>query len=92
LLNDGTTLTPQLRAHWRHQFLDIEDVTTATLADGTAGPFQVQGPSFGDDTVYVGPGLLWQISHTANVFATYDFQVSERHTSHGGSAGFHWIW
>lgn len=88
-LDNGTTLTPQLRAHWRHQFLDVASTTTSTFA---AGPITVPGASFGDDTVYIGPGLFWHISPDANFFFSYDAQISESHVAHGGSGGFHYVW
>jgi uncharacterized protein with beta-barrel porin domain len=83
----GTTLVPEFRAGWAHEFLDPSQTLTAQLAGTAASPFTVVGTSFGHDSALVGIGVSHEFPPGASFFMDYDGKFTGGFNQNVGSVG-----
>ncbi len=78
---DGTTLRPELRARWSHEFGDTDTVVDASFASAGGGAFQVSSGDLGRDAALLGAGLEAQLGPQLTLGAAYDVQLQEGYSA-----------
>jgi uncharacterized protein YhjY with autotransporter beta-barrel domain len=85
---DKTTLLPELRLGWRHEFLDDNQTIGARMASGAGGVFEVQSPSLGRDSLSLVAGVSTRCARNVSVGVYYDGELAgENNSSHAVSGG-----
>ena len=82
-------LTPELRAHWMHEYLDA---TTSVIITAAGPPGTSTGVSLGRDWAMLGGGFTLNIGGDVSLFANYDLQLNNRTALHLTSGGAQWEW
>ncbi|MBC8872033.1 MAG: autotransporter outer membrane beta-barrel domain-containing protein [Planctomycetes bacterium] len=82
-------LTPELRAHWMHEYLDD---TTSVIITAAGPPATSTGVSLGRDWGMLGGGFTLNIGGDVSLFANYDLQLNNRTALHLASGGAQWEW
>jgi outer membrane autotransporter protein len=81
-----TTVTPQIRAQWKHEYLDTARGIAASFLPG--GSFTVYGPETGRDSLLLDVGATVQLTQTVGVFLYYNGDIGgENYTSHAVNGG-----
>lgn len=89
---DGFKVTPELRAAWRHEFMDVKQTLSAAFIGAPNVPFAVRGTQAGRDTAVLGAGLTAPLSDTLVVYADYEAQLSQTHEAHAVTIGLRMTW
>jgi outer membrane autotransporter protein len=82
-----TVLRPELRAFWRHEYLDDRQQIGAAFVAAPGSNFTALGSTFGRDTGIVGVGLTATMSPSLDLFVDYDAQFSSDITSNAIQGG-----
>lgn len=69
------SLLPEIRASWRHEFLDTEEDFDVELALPGAVPYTSTVASTGDDSAVVGAGLTIMLGEVSTLSFDYDVQL-----------------
>ncbi len=86
-----TTLLPEIRLGWRHEFLDANQTIGARMASGAGGVFEVEGPSLGRDSLSLVVGMSTHCSQNVSIGVYYDGELaSDSSSSHAVSGGINW--
>ncbi len=81
-----TTLTPQVRAQWQHEYLDASRGIGASFLPG--GSFTVYGPEMGRDSLLLDVGTTVQLTRTVGVYLFYTGDLGgTNYTSHAVNGG-----
>jgi outer membrane autotransporter protein len=82
-IDDETSMVPELRAMWLHEFGDTDRIVRGRL-DGavTGGDFRVRGAESPRDSALLGLGWSATIGDAVRVFADYDAIVDSRRLEH----------
>ncbi|MBM4088959.1 MAG: autotransporter outer membrane beta-barrel domain-containing protein [Planctomycetes bacterium] len=81
-------VTPELRAHWMHEYLDCK--TSVAMTAVAAAPSISTGVNMGRDWAVLGAGLNLELGCDVCLFAAYDLQLNERATYHVACCGMQW--
>ena len=85
-LGKTTTLTPQIRAQWQHEYLDTARGIGASFLPG--GSFTVYGPNMGRDSLLLDVGTSMQLTQTVGIYAFYTGNLAgKNYTSHAINGG-----
>ena len=88
-LGKTTTLTPQLRAQWQHEYLDTARGIGASFLPG--GAFTVYGPAIGRDSLLLDVGASMQLTQTVGIYSFYTGNLGgKNYTSHAINGGVQW--
>jgi len=87
----GRVLAPELRAFWRHEFLD-EALVGASFVGAPGGSFVVAGADLGRDAAALGGGCTTYISDRLSLLASYDVHVNSTQVAHVGTGGLQFLW
>ena len=68
-------LTPEVRAGWRHEFMNPDMALDSQFANGAGGVFSVRGPALGKDSAVLGVGLSAQWTDDLATFINYDTEL-----------------
>ena len=88
----GRTLVPEVRAGWRHEFLNQDLVTNGRFTAGLGTPFGVATNGPGTDTADLGVGATYFFTDDVSLTLNYDAQLANRYTSHNVTALVRWMW
>ncbi len=91
-LSDEMLLVPEVRAEWRHEFLDDSQEVTAAFAGQPGSSFTAVGSEFGRDAAVVGAGLTLQVSHSTELFVDYDGRFQSGYEAQTVSGGLKFSW
>ncbi len=84
----GIVIKPEIRAQWRHEYLDTNASLEAGFVGGT-GVFAVEGSEIGRDSVLIDAGATVQVSPTVSVFAYYTGEIGRtNYSSNAVNGGF----
>ncbi|HWL51648.1 MAG TPA: autotransporter domain-containing protein [Chthoniobacteraceae bacterium] len=83
----GLRVSPEVRAQWKHEFLDAKAVVGSSFVGG-GGTFAVEGPKLGRDSLVIDAGASIEIHPGASVFAYYLGEIGRTHyESHSVNGG-----
>lgn len=85
-------ITPEFRAVWVHEFLDVNSPVVATFAPVGGSSFIAEGLNMGRDWALVGTGLNCYLGRGWSAQANYDAQVNDRAAFHVGSGSVQKSW
>jgi uncharacterized protein with beta-barrel porin domain len=85
-------ITPEFRAVWVHEFLDVNSPVVATFAPVGGTSFIAEGLNMGRDWALVGTGLNCYLGRGWSAQANYDAQVNDRAAFHVGSGSVQKSW
>ncbi|MBL7220939.1 MAG: autotransporter domain-containing protein [Phycisphaerae bacterium] len=87
-----TTLVPEVRAKWLHEFLNDRDVSARFSGGGAA--YTVDGNEVEEDSVLLGGRLSAYLSESLSLYADYELQLQDSggQTGHTVSAGLRIAW
>jgi fibronectin-binding autotransporter adhesin len=85
-------VTPELRAAWRHEYLDTDRVTTGSFLGGPGATFSVRGAQPGRDAALLGAGVTAQLSDRVSVRFDYNTILQSRLTSHTFNVNVCFTW
>jgi outer membrane autotransporter protein len=68
-------LTPEVRAGWRHEFMNPDIMLNSQFANGAGGVFGVRGPALGKDSAVLGVGMSVQWTDDLATFINYDTEL-----------------
>jgi fibronectin-binding autotransporter adhesin len=89
ILDANTSLVPELRAYWLHEFGDVERVLRARLeGDPTNGTFAVTGAAAPRDSLLVGLGWSASVGPDLQILADYDARVDRSGVQHDAALTF----
>jgi len=88
----GCVLSPELRALWRHQFLNENRPVHAALAADPSVGFVVSGADLGRDTAVLGGGGNLYFDDRIGLFANYDLVINAVEVAHAGRVGVQFVW
>ena len=88
----GTVLSPEVRASWAHDFLNVNVPETVAFVGAPTTPFSVTGVNPGRDAALVGLGLTSTFTNKLSAFADYDAVVRPNETDHVMSIGVRYSW
>jgi len=86
------TLIPELRAGWRHEFLDQDVTTTGRFTGGLGTPISTFTPGTGRDIADLGAGLTWLIRENVSLTLNYDAQLADDFVSHNVTGLIRYRW
>lgn len=93
-MDRNTSIIPELRVRWAHEFGDIDRKVAARFDDATTGPaaFVVKGAEVGRDVAVVGAG--WTVVGEANtsLILGYDATLNSDFVAHAVSLGVLIYW
>jgi outer membrane autotransporter protein len=82
-LDEETSMVPELRAMWLHEFGDRDRIVRGRLTGAlTGGDFRVLGAEAPRDSALVGLGWSATIGDAVRVFADYDAIIDSRRLEH----------
>jgi subtilase-type serine protease len=92
-----TTLLPELRAAWTHDFLDDRGGFAAAFAGAPAVSFSEVGAATGRDAADLGAGVSFAVAQSAipgqlSAFVQYDATIAAHQTNNAVAAGLKLIW
>jgi len=92
LPDEKTTLVPEFRAKWLHEFMNDRDVSARFTGGGAT--YTVDGNSVEDDSVLLGGRLSAYLNENLSLYADYELQLqgSGGQTGHTVSAGVRIAW
>jgi uncharacterized protein with beta-barrel porin domain len=88
----GTKILPELRAAWRHEFLDVKQTLDVAFVGAPGVAFAVRGTQSGRDTAVLGAGVTAPLSDSAVIYADYEAQISQTHDAHALTIGLRLTW
>ncbi|NQT11356.1 MAG: autotransporter domain-containing protein, partial [Planctomycetes bacterium] len=88
----GRVVAPELRALWRHEFLDEGRLVGADFIGTPGSSFVVAGADLGRDAAVLGGGCTVYFGDQLNIFAGYDLLVNNTQVAHAGTGGFQFLW
>ena len=88
----GMMLVPEVRAEWRHEFLDDNDEVTAAFVGQPGSSFTAIGSEFGRDAAVVGAGLTLRVTDSIDAFVDYDGRFQSDYQAHAVSGGLRFSW
>jgi outer membrane autotransporter protein len=71
----NVTVRPELRAEWKHEFLDEALAIDSSFAGISRSSFTVHGPSRGRDSALLSAGLNVQWCSRIQTFVSYQAEV-----------------
>jgi outer membrane autotransporter protein len=82
-IDEETSMVPELRAMWLHEFGDLDRIVRGRLTGAvTGGDFRVRGAESPRDSALVGLGWSATIGDAVLVFADYDAIIDSRRLEH----------
>ena len=90
--DDGTTVTPELRASYLHDFMDTNVTLTEAFAGAPTAGFRVSGVHPGREAALVGTGLTAGLSRNISATIGYDAAIRARELDHTVQAGLKYSW
>jgi len=81
---EGTSVTPEFRLGWQHEFDATAQQTTAQFVGG-GGAFPTTGARPNQDTAVVGLGVTLMKSQDVSASINYDAEIGEHYTGQTGS-------
>ncbi len=91
-LGGGRTLAPELRALWRHEFLNENRLVNASFAGAPGSSFAVSGADLGRDAAILGTGCNIYLGNRISLFANYDLLMNNAQVAHAGTGGLQVLW
>lgn len=89
---DTTTVTPEVRVRWFHEFSNDDYVLDAVFAGAPVSSFTIKGDKPNRDSVGFGLGVNAVTKNNVDLFLEYDGKLSGGYTEHAGSLGFRYRW
>jgi outer membrane autotransporter protein len=89
---DGVQFTPEVRAQWRHEFLDVQNSFEARFIGAPAVPFTVRGGKLSRDSFVYGAGITAPVDEGVSIYADYEGTLSADTQTHIVSAGLRMTW
>jgi outer membrane autotransporter protein len=87
-----TTITPEVRVKWLHEFSDDDNMLHASFAEAPSSTFIVKGDKPDRDSIALGFGLTCLAKENLNIFLTYDANIASDRTEQGVSLGLRYRW
>ncbi len=88
----GKTVIPELRAGWRHEYLNQELETTGRFTTGLGTPFNINTKGTGRDIADLGAGVTMLLTNSLSLTLNYDAQLAQDYTSHNLTALLRLAW
>ncbi|MEA1950871.1 MAG: autotransporter outer membrane beta-barrel domain-containing protein, partial [Planctomycetota bacterium] len=88
----GRVTAPELRAFWRHEFLDEEPIVGAAFAGTPGSSFLISGAGLGRDAAVLGGGYTVYYGDRFSIFANYDLSFNNIEVAHIGTGGIQFLW
>lgn len=89
---DGLKITPELRAAWRHEFMDVRQTLDAAFIGAPNTFFAVRGTQSGRDTAVLGAGVTAPLTDAMVLYADYEAQLSQTNDAHALTFGLRVTW
>ncbi len=84
----GLRVRPEVRAQWKHEFLDTKAVIDSSFV-GAGAAFSVEGPDIGRDSLVLDAGATLDLNPAVSLFAYYSGEIGRRnYQSHSVNGGF----
>ncbi len=90
--NNGTVVTPELRASYLHDFMDTNVTLTEAFAGAPAAGFKISGVHPGREAALVGTGVTVGFSENISATIGYDAAVREHELDHTVQVGIKYSW
>ncbi len=90
--NDGTVVTPELRATYLHDFMDTNAPLSTSFTGAPEAGFRVSGVHPGRDAALVGTGATVGFSENISATIGYDAAVRDRELDHTVQVGIKYTW
>jgi subtilase-type serine protease len=91
-IGGGMTVIPAAQLGWRHEYLDAQAGTTATLAAIPDAPFTVRTAQVGRDAAVLGLRATLETSRRISAYANYTGAVNSGSNAQTVSAGLRFAW
>ena len=88
----GTTLVPEGRLLWTHEFSSDDHLVNARFAGSPAGSYVVKGDRPKRDRAVLGLGLTARVRKDMDLYIDYDASVSSDLFAHAVTAGLVYRW
>jgi uncharacterized protein with beta-barrel porin domain len=89
---EGIKVTPELRAAWRHEFLDVRQSLDAAFIGAPNTVFAVRGTQSGRDTAVLGAGVTAPLADALVLYADYETQLNQTNDAHALTIGLRLTW
>ena len=84
----GVVIRPEVRAQWKHEFLDREGAIDSSFT-GSGALFTVHGPEVGRDSLVIDAGATVQFNDRLSVYAFYTGEIGRtNYSSNSVNGGF----
>ena len=90
--NDGTVITPEVRATYLHDFMDTNVPLTEAFTGAPGAGFNVSGVRPGREAALVGTGVTVGFSENVSATIGYDAAVRDHELDHTVQVGIKYTW
>jgi outer membrane autotransporter protein len=88
----STRVVPEVRASWRHEFLDVQQSINAAFEGNPNTPLNIVGTQTGRDMAVLGMGVTANLSRDTVVYADIDGAFNADKTSATLALGLRRTW
>ena len=86
------TIIPEVRAGWRHEYLNQDLQTSGRFTAGLGAPFKVSTSGTGRDIADLGAGFTMLLSDSLRLTVNYDAQLADDYVAHNLTALMRLAW
>lgn len=91
--NQGFVIQPAVKFGWSHEYLDNSIEQGSRFVSATSATIDSEGPIQNRDSAIIGLDLtIENTQNTANLYVSYDAEISSDYDSHLFAIGLKWQW